>query len=55
MQQFIETVTANAPSTTIGRTLADCQAVAAMYDNTCDGTGPIDLDTHEGAEMSCTG
>ena len=55
MQQFFETVTASAPRMSIGRTLADCQAVAALFDNTCDGTGPIDLSTHEGAQMSCTG
>jgi hypothetical protein len=41
----------------IGRTLADCKAVAALFDNTCDVTAntPITFSTHTGANVSCTG
>lgn len=54
MQHFLETFTG---STTvgIGRTLDDCRAIAAMYDNTCDGESPVDMETHTGMQMSCTG
>ena len=36
--------------------LSDCLAVAALFDNTCSSTtSPIDLETHNGETMSCTG
>ena len=41
----------------IGRSLADCKKVAALFDNTCDVTAntPITFSSHTGATMSCTG
>ena len=40
----------------IGRTLADCNAVASLFDNTCDmSAGPIDLNAHAGETMQCSG
>lgn len=41
----------------IGRTLADCQTVAAMFDNTCGSTSTAltSITSHAGAEMACTG
>ena len=39
-----------------GRTLADCEAVAARFDNTCSGGNPLSsFSGHSGADMSCTG
>ena len=55
MQQFLDAVSVSTPRVGIGRTLADCQAIAAKFDNTCDGTAPIDLSTHAGEVMTCTG
>ena len=54
---FLEIIKGLSPSNgVIGRTLADCQAVAAMFDNTCDiSQGAVDLTSHVGAKMSCTG
>ena len=54
---FFETITGTTQVTTpIGRTLADCQTVASLFDNTCDtSAGAVDLATHAGAEMSCSG
>ena len=55
MQHFLDTMTVHA-SVGIGRTVEDCQAIAAMYDNTCDSLEiPVDMETHAGAQMSCTG
>ena len=43
-------------NTVTGRTLQDCIQVASMFDNTCDSTEtPIDLTTHAGLEVSCSG
>ena len=42
----------------LGRTMADCLAVAAKFDNTCDVTANTPLTTfssHAGSIMSCTG
>ena len=37
-------------------TLAKCQEVANLFDNTCsDTTTPIDFSTHAGSSMTCTG
>ena len=56
MQHFLETFTGSHQSTVgIGRTLEDCRAIAALFDNTCDGETPVDMETHVGAQMSCTG
>ena len=38
-----------------GRSLGDCQAVAAMFDNTCSSTSAITLSSHSGQTMSCSG
>ena len=48
---FLEIMKGLTPSNgAIGRTLTDCQAVAAMFDNTCDiSQGAVDLTTHAGA------
>ena len=36
--------------------LADCEAYASMFDNTCTSTStPVDMATHVGKEVSCTG
>ena len=42
---------------TLGRTLTDCRAFAAKFDNTCDPNGsPIDMTVNADNEtMSCTG
>ena len=55
--RFVDTNTLSNTSTIgIGRTLADCQYVASLFDSTCDSLDtPIDISTHEGAQMSCTG
>lgn len=56
MQHFLDIATTTSTSVGIGRTIADCQAIAAMYDNTCDSLDtPVDMQTHAGAQMSCTG
>ena len=40
----------------IGRTLSECEEVAALFDNTCNSTStPIDLSTHSGESVSCSG
>ena len=42
----------------LGRTMADCLAVAAKFDNTCDVIANTPLTTfssHAGSTMSCTG
>ena len=41
----------------LGRTLADCKQVAALFDNTCDVTAntPFTFSTHIGSTVSCTG
>ena len=51
---FLETITGAEIAIGIGRTLADCQTVAAMFDNTCTD-GPVVLADHAGVEMSCSG
>ena len=39
----------------LGRTLADCEATAAKFKNTCDpSAGPIDLASHAGTDVVCT-
>ena len=39
-----------------GRTLADCQAFAALFDNTCTSDTPLSsLASHAGEVMECTG
>ena len=54
--QFLETLTGTPSTVGIGRTLDDCKTVAALFDNTCDSlTTAIDLDSHSGEGMSCTG
>ena len=55
MQHFLETFTGSNATVGIGRTLEDCRAIAALFDNTCDGEEPVDMETHAGAQMSCTG
>ena len=55
MQHFLETFTVSSGTVGIGRAIEDCQAIAAMFDNTCDGEAPVDMETHAGAQMSCTG
>ena len=53
---FLETITGTQVATPIGTTLADCNTVASLFDNTCDiSQGAVDLSTHAGAEMSCSG
>ena len=54
---FLETISGTSNVvTTIGRTLADCQTVASLFDNTCDTSeGAIDLSSAAGVTMSCTG
>ena len=40
----------------IGRSMADCEAIAKEFDNTCSNTkDPIDFVNHQGETMSCTG
>lgn len=40
----------------ISRTLADCHDIANLFANTCTNTSqPINLSTHIGATVSCTG
>ena len=40
--------------TALGRTLADCEEVAGLFDNTCDSTStPIDFSDHRGITMQC--
>ena len=41
----------------LGRTLSDCLAVAAMFDNTCGSTSsPLtSITNHTGQEVACTG
>ena len=57
MQSLLKTMTGyQSPALGIGRTLADCQSVASLFDNTCDSLStPVDLDSHAGELMSCTG
>ena len=57
MSKFLEVMTGVQTSAVgIGRSLADCQAIASQFDNTCDSlTTPINLDSHAGEEMSCHG
>lgn len=46
-----------AQANALGRTLSDCLAVAALFDNTCSSkTTPIaDMTKDTGAQVSCTG
>ena len=40
--------------TAIGRTLADCEDVAGLFDNTCDSRStPINFSDHSGITMQC--
>ena len=54
--KFIATILLAAQARAVQNSLDDCKAVAALFDNTCSSTtSPIDLDTHSGETMSCTG
>ena len=45
-----------APRGIPGRSLEDCEAFAALFDNTCqDGAFIDDFANHAGAEVSCAG
>ena len=45
-----------AAATVPGNTLAECEAFAATFANTCSSTSsPVTLASHAGATMSCTG
>jgi len=54
---FLEVISeTTASSIGIGRTLADCQYVASLFDSTCNSLDtPVDLNSHVGAEMQCSG
>lgn len=55
--KFFEVISAATPQTIgIGRSLTDCQYIASLFDNTCDSLStPINLDSHSGSPMSCSG
>ena len=58
MNKFVATLGVFAAyANAIGRTLADCQTVAAMFDNTCGSTStPLtSITNHAGAEVACKG
>jgi hypothetical protein len=58
MAKFLEVISGYdlSGSSSIGRTLADCERIASLFDNTCSSTSePIDWSSHVGETMSCTG